>query len=1448
MLSVIEAGPAAVTVIVVLPLTLPLVALIVEVPAFNALARPEALIVAVVVLEDAHVAVVVRFCVVPSLYVPVAVNCCVPPAATDGFTGVTAIELSVAAVTVSVVEPVTLPLVALIVEVPAFNALARPEALIVAVVVLEDAHVAVVVRFCVVPSLYVPVAVNCCVPPAATDGFTGVTAIELSVAAVTVSVVEPVTLPLVALIVEVPAFNALARPEALIVAVVVLEDAHVAVVVRFCVVPSLYVPVAVNCCVPPAATDGFTGVTAIELSVAAVTVSVVEPVTLPLVALIVEVPAFNALARPEALIVAVVVLEDAHVAVVVRFCVVPSLYVPVAVNCCVPPAATDGFTGVTAIELSVAAVTVSVVEPVTLPLVALIVEVPAFNALARPEALIVAVVVLEDAHVAVVVRFCVVPSLYVPVAVNCCVPPAATDGFTGVTAIELSVAAVTVSVVEPVTLPLVALIVEVPAFNALARPEALIVAVVVLEDAHVALLVKFCVVPSLYVPVAVNCCVPPAATDGFTGVTAIELSVAAVTVSVVEPVTLPLVALIVEVPAFNALARPEALIVAVVVLEDAHVALLVRFCVVPSLYVPVAVNCCVPPAATDGFTGVTAIELSVAAVTVSVVEPVTLPLVALIVEVPAFNALARPEALIVAVVVLEDAHVAVVVKFCVVPSLYVPVAVNCCVPPAATDGFTGVTAIELSVAAVTVSVVEPVTLPLVALIVEVPAFNALARPEALIVAVVVLEDAHVAVVVRFCVVPSLYVPVAVNCCVPPAATDGFTGVTAIELSVAAVTVSVVEPVTLPLVALIVEVPAFNALARPEALIVAVVVLEDAHVAVVVRFCVVPSLYVPVAVNCCVPPAATDGFTGVTAIELSIAAVTVSVVEPVTLPLVALIVEVPAFNALARPEALIVAVVVLEDAHVAVVVRFCVVPSLYVPVAVNCCVPPAATDGFTGVTAIELSVAAVTVSVVEPVTLPLVALIVEVPAFNALARPEALIVAVVVLEDAHVAVVVRFCVVPSLYVPVAVNCCVPPAATDGFTGVTAIELSVAAVTVSVVEPVTLPLVALIVEVPAFNALARPEALIVAVVVLEDAHVTVVVRFCVVPSLYVPVAVNCCVPPAATDGFTGVTAIELSVAAVTVSVVEPVTLPLVALIVEVPAFNALARPEALIVAVVVLEDAHVTVLVRFCVVPSLYVPVAVNCCVPPAATDGFTGVTAIELSVAAVTVSVVEPVTLPLVALIVEVPAFNALARPEALIVAVVVLEDAHVTLLVRFCVVPSLYVPVAVNCCVPPAATDGFTGVTAIELSVAAVTVSVVEPVTLPLVALIVEVPAFNALARPEALIVAVVVLEDAHVTVLVRFCVVLSLYVPVAVNCCVPPAATDGFAGVTAIELSVAAVTVSVVEPVTLPLVALIVEVPAFNALARPEALIVAVVVLEDAHVAVSSGSASFCRCTSLSP
>ena len=89
-----------------------------------------------------------------------------------------------------------------------------------------------------------------------------------------------------------------------------------------------------------------------------------------------------------------------------------------------------------------------------------------------------------------------------------------------------------------------------------------------------------------------------------------------------------------------------------------------------------------------------------------------------------------------------------------------------------------------------------------------------------------------------------------------------------------------------------------------------------------------------------------------------------------------------------------------------------------------------------------------------------------------------------------------------------------------------------------------------------------------------------------------------------------------------------------------------------------------------------------------------------SVVGCTVSVVFPFTLPSVTVIVVVPAETPVANPPALIVATPGLPEFHVTWLVTFCVLPSEYVPVAVNCCVVPLPMPGLAGVTAIEVSVA----------------------------------------------------------------------------------------------------------------------------------------------------
>jgi len=78
-------------------------------------------------------------------------------------------------------------------------------------------------------------------------------------------------------------------------------------------------------------------------------------------------------------------------------------------------------------------------------------------------------------------------------------------------------------------------------------------------------------------------------------------------------------------------------------------------------------------------------------------------------------------------------------------------------------------------------------------------------------------------------------PVAVNCVRVPSGTEAFAGVTAIESSTAAVTVSVAVPTTPLTVAVIVVDPCFNAVANPPGeVIVANAVFDEAHVAVAVR--------------------------------------------------------------------------------------------------------------------------------------------------------------------------------------------------------------------------------------------------------------------------------------------------------------------------------------------------------------------------------------------------------------------------------------------------------------------------------------------------------------------------------------------------------------------------------------------------------------------------------------
>lgn len=122
--------------------------------------------------------------------------------------------------------------------------------------------------------------------------------------------------------------------------------------------------------------------------------------------------------------------------------------------------------------------------------------------------------------------------------------------------------------------------------------------------------------------------------------------------------------------------------------------------------------------------------------------------------------------------------------------------------------------------------------------------------------------------------------------------------------------------------------------------------------------------------------------------------------------------------------------------------------------------------------------------------------------------------------------------------------------------------------------------------------------------------------------------------------------------------------------------------------------------------------------------------IETSTAGVSVRSVDPLTLPDTAVIVAVPTPTLLANPAGLMVAVAGVSEDHVAVLVRFCVLPSVKVPAAVNCWVVPSAIEGVVGVMARDTNVAEVTVSVVEPLTAPTLAVIVAVPSPTLLAIP----------------------------------------------------------------------------------------------------------------------
>jgi len=191
----------------------------------------------------------------------------------------------------------------------------------------------------------------------------------------------------------------------------------------------------------------------------------------------------------------------------------------------------------------------------------------------------------------------------------------------------------------------------------------------------------------------------------------------------------------------------------------------------------------------------------------------------------------------------------------------------------------------------------------------------------------------------------------------------------------------------------------------------------------------------------------------------------------------------------------------------------------------------------------------------------------------------------------------------------------------------------------------------VQTPAATAVAMPLLVTVATAGFDEPQVTCVVKSKLAPPEKVPVAVNCWMTPTGMVGLAGITDREDKVEGVTpLMVAVPEILSRLAVTIAVPAATAVARPLLLIMATEWFDELQVTCVVISWLLPSEYVPVAINCWAIPAGMVGLAGVTdmGVGVKVAEVTARLVLPeMVVPGilgVAVMVALPGPTAVARP------------------------------------------------------------------------------------------------------------------------------------------------------------------------------------------------------------
>src|SRR5581483_7660088 len=235
----------------------------------------------------------------------------------------------------------------------------------------------------------------------------------------------------------------------------------------------------------------------------------------------------------------------------------------------------------------------------------------------------------------------------------------------------------------------------------------------------------------------------------------------------------------------------------------------------------------------------------------------------------------------------------------------------------------------------------------------------------------------------------------------------------------------------------------------------------------------------------------------------------------------------------------------------------------------------------------------------------------------------------------------------------------------------------------------PSAALIVAWPAAMPRTRPcvpgafDA--VAIAAFDDVQITWVVRSCVESSEKTPVATRRPDVPEASDRNAGEISSETRVGAPTVTAVEPVAPRAVHDTCATPALTPVNRPVPATVATAGASDDHAQSAVTSASVWSDSWATAFMPSVVPFARLGPSGESEIDTTVAALTVTVAEPVTPPYWQVIDVVPAAAAVTRPVAATIAAIGTELFHEQSCVTSSELPSLKMPVAVSCSLLPAA-------------------------------------------------------------------------------------------------------------------------------------------------------------------